>query len=72
MKRERPWNKCNTCGRFIGLRDFESGKAIRSMVTPDSEFTAEEFENTCYQCRINQGNCVDLDELNKGVAGGEI
>lgn len=44
---ERAWNRCDHCGRFIPLADFESGAASRRLVTPDSEFTAEEYETLC-------------------------
>lgn len=42
------WNRCDVCGRFIALRDFEKG-ALRQIVTPSSEFTREEFETLCIE-----------------------
>ena len=41
------WNRCDICGRFIGLSDFESVKANRRMDTPDTAFTAETYETLC-------------------------
>ena len=29
MARESPWNRCDVCGRFIPIADFESGAAAR-------------------------------------------
>jgi hypothetical protein len=49
MKRDH-WNRCDVCGRFIAIRDFLSGKATRELVTPDTEFTCEEFETLHLQC----------------------
>ena len=40
------WNRCDVCGRFIALEDFERG-AIRHLIYPDSEFTRETWETLC-------------------------
>ena len=48
MKRDY-WNQCDNCGRFIAIDDFDNG-AQRSMVTPDTVFTAETYETLCKQC----------------------
>lgn len=42
-----PWNKCDFCGRFIPYDDFASGAAQRWLITPDSEFSREEFGTLC-------------------------
>lgn len=42
--------RCDECGRFVSMKDIESGEAIRQMVTPDSEFTSEEYETVCRAC----------------------
>ncbi len=48
FKDEDPhWNRCDICGRFISLEDFDSGKANRRMVTPDTAFTCEDYETLC-------------------------
>jgi hypothetical protein len=49
MEREI-WNKCDHCGKFIGFEDFDSGKARRVLICPDSSFTAENYENLCKKC----------------------
>ena len=41
------WNRCDACGKYIPMLDFSSGIAMREMITPDSEFTKEEFETLC-------------------------
>ena len=49
MHIERPdkyWNRCDVCGRFIAIKDFQSG-ARRELVTPDTSFTSETFETLC-------------------------
>ena len=42
----KPWNRCDVCGRFIALADFEAG-ATRHQLTPDSHFTRETYETLC-------------------------
>jgi len=47
------WNRCDVCGKFIAFDDF--GKdACRVLVTPDSEYTREEYETLCKN--HNQGD----------------
>ncbi len=41
------WNTCDACGRFIPMKDFEDGSAIRNLLTPDSELTIETYETYC-------------------------
>lgn len=41
------WNRCDICGKFIAMKDFDSGFAIRYMVTPDSEYSTEDYETLC-------------------------
>lgn len=41
------WNRCDDCGKFISYKDFDEGKAVRVLLTPDSEFTREEYETLC-------------------------
>jgi hypothetical protein len=49
------WNKCDICGKFIAYKDFEpEGKAVRHMVTPDSEYSREAWETICTKC-ITEG-----------------
>jgi len=41
-----PWNRCDVCGKFIAMEDFDNG-AIRHMITPDSDRSREEWETLC-------------------------
>ena len=56
MKAERRPIRCDACGKFISYDDLESRMAIRKMITPDSHFTSEEWENICFSCRIIKVN----------------
>jgi hypothetical protein len=47
---ERVWNRCDWCGRFIGMSDFGDGKAVRRMVSEDTEFSSEEYQTKCAAC----------------------
>jgi hypothetical protein len=40
------WNRCDVCGRFIAIADFDNG-AVYRLVSPDSEFTRETWETLC-------------------------
>lgn len=46
-EREKPWNRCDVCGRFISMEDFDEGYAVRRLVYPDSHLTCEEYETLC-------------------------
>jgi len=41
------WNRCDHCGKFISMKDLNSGTAMRRMVYPDTAFTAETYETLC-------------------------
>ena len=41
------WNKCHECGRIIPYADFEIGKALNRMISPDSDVSMEEWEILC-------------------------
>jgi hypothetical protein len=56
QRREKPWNRCDGCGRFIARWQFEIGAARRWLVTPDSQFSRETFRTACVDCRS------DLDD----------
>ena len=49
MKKEI-WNKCDLCGKFISIKDFESEKATRSCISVDSDWSCECFETICKNC----------------------
>lgn len=42
-----PWNRCDSCGRFIALADFAAGEARRELVTPDSHVSRETWTTLC-------------------------
>ena len=44
------WNKCHKCGRIISFSDFETGKALNRLITPDSDVSSEEWETLCKIC----------------------
>lgn len=46
MTVREPWNRCDDCGRFIALDDFDKG-AVRRLIYPDSELTRETYETLC-------------------------
>ena len=51
-ERDPMWNRCDVCGRYIALSAFDyynERRAVRRILTPDSEFTREEWETLCPQ-----------------------
>jgi hypothetical protein len=50
---DSPWNRCDACGRFIPYEHFD-GRAVRRLVTPDSELTSETFETLCEACVVGE------------------
>ncbi len=44
------WNKCDICGKLIPLKDFETNKAVRNLIYPDSHRSAEEWETYHMEC----------------------
>jgi hypothetical protein len=44
-----PWNRCDVCGRFIAIDDFGwlAPSATRTLITPDSDRSREEWETLC-------------------------
>lgn len=43
---DKHWNRCDVCGKFIGIFDFDRG-AIRRLATPDSHWSKETWETLC-------------------------
>jgi len=41
------FNRCQVCGRFFPMADIESGKATHKMITPDSDWSYEQWESLC-------------------------
>ena len=63
------WNKCDKCGRFISFEDFDNGSAIRVLVTPDSEFTAETYETLCKEHNCNHRKYIEMVWLTDEIEG---
>jgi hypothetical protein len=40
------WNRCDVCGKFIAIDDFDHG-ATRRLLTPDSDRSKEEWQTLC-------------------------
>ncbi len=45
--------KCDICGCFISYKDIDDGKAISQIITLDSHFSYEKYEDICKKCRKN-------------------
>jgi hypothetical protein len=41
---------CDYCGKFIAVDELIAQKATHSLLTPDSEFTKEEYESYHHDC----------------------
>lgn len=41
------FNRCDVCGRFFSFNDIEKGMATLKMLTPDSDYSYEEWESLC-------------------------
>jgi len=54
------WNRCDVCGKFIALKDFDNG-AIRTLLTPDSELTKETYETLCIKHAKGESNANQTD-----------
>ena len=48
------WNKCDNCGTYIPMADFEQEKAIRKFILPDSDYSTEEYETLCKKCTTKE------------------
>lgn len=40
-------SRCDICGRFIAIDDFISGRATCKMISPDSDYSCEDYETLC-------------------------
>lgn len=43
--------RCDICGRFVSYLDIESGRAVRNLITPDTDFTSEDWETYHVKCQ---------------------
>lgn len=48
--RHQAWNRCDDCGRFIPMSDFDSGKAERRLSSADTAFSCEGYVTLCAKC----------------------
>lgn len=39
--------RCDVCGKFVGNVDLHMGRAVRRLLTPDSDRSYEEWETLC-------------------------
>jgi hypothetical protein len=44
--------KCDICGRFVSCDDLESGMAIRTLDTPDSDYSTETYDTYHVACTV--------------------
>lgn len=65
------WNKCDICGKFIRYNDFHRG-AIRSMITPSSLLTTEEWETLCINCNCNNKKTIHERIVKSAPKSGSI
>lgn len=49
--KDKHWNKCMFCGKFINIGDFDNDKATRTCVSVDTEFSVEEYETYHNKCK---------------------
>lgn len=57
------WNRCDACGRFIALADFDTG-AVRRLVTPDSHVSREEYETLCAEHAAREVKRIAQEQSN--------
>lgn len=50
------WNKCTICGKFISIDDFANEDADSVMIYPDSHLTNETHEVRCKICKRKDEN----------------
>lgn len=51
--KDKNWNRCMFCGKFINIDDFNNGKATRTCVSVDTEYSTEEYETYHNKCMRN-------------------
>ena len=42
--------RCDECGKFIAIEELIEGRASHHLLTPDSDWSKEEFESLCAVC----------------------
>jgi len=48
MSEREFWNRCDVCGKFIAMEDFDLG-AVRRLIYPDSDHSVETWETLCLE-----------------------
>mgnify|MGYP007083436641 CR=1 FL=1 len=43
--------KCDICGKFISWDEFDNNSAKRVLITPDSDYSCEEFSTYHVGCK---------------------
>jgi len=59
--------KCDSCGRFISIKNIENGKASHELRTPDSYYSCENYESYCENCKNSRD--MMIEELQKIYRG---
>ena len=54
--------KCDNCGKFISNIAIRNGEARHVMISPDSEWSYEEWETLCPKCTKFIEDLTKLDE----------
>lgn len=55
--------RCDICGRFVAYADLEAGTARITEVTPDSEYTREEWLTECSRCHLPMTTADDKAQV---------
>lgn len=50
-KNKDDWRKCDYCGRYIAIHDFETDSAIRHLISEDTSYSSEDWEVCCKECK---------------------
>jgi hypothetical protein len=53
-RKERPWNRCDNCGKLVAFVEFWGGKAARLLATPDSDYSVETYCTICGDCNTKE------------------
>ena len=68
------WNRCDACGKFIALKDFDKG-ATRNIVSHDSEaagtYYHETYETLCKKHAKQDDEVKQCDHVLESVTTGD-
>lgn len=62
---------CDICGQFISLVDLESGAASCKLITPDSDYSTEEYEVLCKEHTTIKGDGMSTEVLKQALDSGK-